>query len=393
MNAPAPLLADRPVVPGERWIFSAGFNITSRDLSRVDSELADIASLADQGARVAVLSHQGRHGDGSARHLDDIARYLAEQLHRPVHYCPDNASDAALAHSQALAPGEVCVFGNARHHAGEEANDPELAARFAGLGDHVAVGGFSKAHRRHASNHGILAHRPGWAAESLLQQIRVLAPWAGSRPGVLSVAVIGGVKPEKTLLGLASFTRTYDLVVPGGAVLHHLLRAEGHSVGASELGDRADACTQAAIQAARAATARIHLPRTVVIARRDGRQYTGRQVIPIADGVPDGHAIVDFLPEPWLLEELRRLRAAGGRVIVAGTPSVHTSGFSTASGLAADLAGAPTVDGILVGGDTVAELPFGGPTSTGGGSALHYLRHADLPVLEALRDNAARRTS
>ncbi|MEW1724331.1 phosphoglycerate kinase [Streptomyces sp. NPDC093109] len=391
---PLPLLADRPVLRGERWIFSAGFNVAPTgglsDTDRIDSELDDIASLADRGARVAILSHQGRHRDGTARHLGDVAHYLTIRLHRPVQYVPDNASDAARARAAALAPSQVCVFGNTRHHAGEEANDSALAARFAALGQYVAVGGFSKAHRSHASNLGILAHRPGWAARSLLRQTRLLAPWAGRRPDIPSAAFVGGIKPEKSLLGLKSFARTYDLVVPGGAVLNHLLHGSGYRIGSSERGDRADACTEAVLQAVRSATARIHLPRHVVIARRDGDQYTGRQVIPVADGVPDGYAIVDFLPAPWLLDDLRRLRT-GARVIVAGTPSLHTAGFSTASRLALDLARAPAADAILVGGDTVAELPFHGPTSTGGGSALHYLHHADLPVLQALRANTARR--
>ncbi|MEU2899625.1 phosphoglycerate kinase [Streptomyces sp. NPDC006967] len=396
MNA-LPSLADRPAIPGERWIFSAGFNVAApadklKDTSRIDTELDDIASLSDQGARVAILSHQGSHHDGSTRHLGDIAHYLTTRLHRPVRYIPENASDAAAEAARALAPGEICVFGNTRHHAGEAANEPALAARFAALGDYVAVGGFSKAHRRHASNHGILTHRPGWAARSLLRQTEALTPWAGHQPNAPSAAFVGGTKPEKTLLGLAAFTRTYDLVVPGGAVLNHLLRGNGHRIGSSELGDRSDACTRAALQAVRSATARVHLPRHVVTARREGNQYTGRRVVRVADGVPDGRAIVDFLPEPWLLDELRRLRD-GARVIVAGTPSIHTAGFSTASRLALDLVSAPAVDGILLGGDTVAELPFHGPTSTGGGSALHYLRHADLPILQALRHHHTARRS
>jgi len=111
----------------------------------------------------------------------------------------------------------VVVFGNTRDHAGEEANDPELAARFALLGDQVAIGGFSKAHRSHASNVGILKHLPGCAAQSLTREITRLAPWAGTHHDTPSVAVLGGTKPEKTLLGLGCLSRTYTLVVPGAA--------------------------------------------------------------------------------------------------------------------------------------------------------------------------------
>lgn len=383
-------LRERTICPGERWVFSAGFNVADggADTSRIDAELRDLAYLADHGARVAILSHQGSHRDGTARHLDDIAHRLHEQLQRPVSYCFENASDRAVATAHALAPGEVTLFGNTRHHAGEEANNPGLAARFARLGDYVAVGGFSKAHRRHASNVGILAHRPAWAAESLTREVAFLAPWAGRRPGT-SIAVLGGTKPEKTLLGLRCFARTYDLVVPGGAVLHHLLRHAGYSIGSSVLGDQPERCARAVAEILAVTTARIHLPSRVVVARRDGAGYTDHHEMPVADGVPAGFAIVDFLPSLWLLEEFRRVQGGGGRVVVAGTPNLHSHGFRNASSAVLDLVSAPRVEAILLGGDTVAELPFTGPTSTGGGAALCYLQDADLPVLQALRVNAA----
>jgi phosphoglycerate kinase len=70
---------------------------------------------------------------------------------------------------------------------------------------------------------------------------------------------------------------------------------------------------------------------------------------------------------------------------VAGTPNLHRLGFDTASAPILQTASAPLAQAILLGGDTVSELPFAGLKSMGGGSALHFLRHGDLPVLEALR--------
>ncbi|MGW3735223.1 phosphoglycerate kinase [Streptomyces sp. NPDC005148] len=389
-DAPRSLL-DRRVVSGERWIFSAGFNVASgmRDTSRIDTELADIARLADAGARVAVLSHQGRHKDGSAEHLGDIATYLSGQLGRNVVYVPENSTDSAVEHSHALAPGEVALFGNTRHHPGEEANDPALAARFARLGDAVAVGGFSKAHREHASNTGLLKCLPGWAAHSLLVELERLSPWAGADPSVPSLAVLGGVKPEKTLIGLRSFSCTYDVVVPAGAVLNHVLRGLGHQVGDSELGEQPERCAKATEKILGSAAARIHIPSRVVIARRSGDSFADPREIRVADGVPPGFAIVDFRLETWLLDVMHQFGGNGCRAVLAGTPSLYLKGFRHASARLLDWASAPEVKAILLGGDTVSELPFDGPTSTGGGSALCYLGEADLPVLRALRKNAA----
>ncbi|WP_406193026.1 phosphoglycerate kinase [Kitasatospora sp. NBC_01560] len=385
-----PLLADRPVARGERWIFSAGFNVP-RSLSgtaRIDSEVADLARLSDAGARVCVLSHQGSHRDGTAEHLPHIAAYLSRVLARPVRYHPQNASDDATRTAARMRDGEIVLFGNTRLHAGEEAGSAELAGRFSLLGDLVAVGGFSKAHRAHASNTGLLDHLPGWAAGSLAAEVRFLAPWAAgpaAPPG--GAAVLGGRKPEKTLVGLAGLAGRHDLLVPAGVVLNTVLRARGNDVGASDLGERPRECAEAAraVLAAPGRT-RIHLPTTVLTAPADRIATVPATAVEIARGVPPGHAIVDFVVEPWAL----RLLARAPRALLAGTPSRYLAGHTTASdAVLRSLSAVPPGSALLLGGDTTAELTWTGPASTGGGSALQFLVEGTSSVLEALRSSTA----
>jgi phosphoglycerate kinase len=388
--AGVPLLRDQPIAPGDRWIYSAGFNVGPALAagSRIDSELGDLRFLAAHGARVALLSHQGSARDGSAVHLDYVADHLARALGRRVGYFPENASPAARRRSRELEPGEIVLFGNTRHHPGEERNDPVLARRFAALGERAAIGGFSKAHRLHASNAGALAHLPGCAAQSLADELEALAPWAAERPDCLSVAVLGGVKAEKTLVGLCGLVDTYDAVIPGGAVLAALLAASGVDVGATEMGDRPELCVAAArdiLERSAALRARVHLPVETVVAPVGGGPAASFR-IRVSDGVPAGHAIVDFVLSEPARRALDGLRAGGGRALLAGTPALYTSGFRDATGAILDAVAAPGVDGMLLGGDTVAELPWHGPTSTGGGSALHFLAHGTLPVIRVLKE-------
>ncbi|MFE5915767.1 phosphoglycerate kinase [Streptomyces sp. NPDC056468] len=388
--AGVPLLSTRHVTAGERWIFSAGFNVDPglNSTGRIDSEVADLRRLAESGARVAVLSHQGSHRDGTATALDHVAGHLSRRLGRPVRYVAENASDAAVRAAEALAPGELAVFGNTRHHAGEERGDADLARRFALLGDRVAVGGFSKAHRAHASNTGVLRLLPGHAAESLVTEVRFLAPWARRDDGVFRAAVLGGRKPEKTLVGLVHAMRTCDLVVPGGVVLNTLLRARGHELGASDAGSRPDACLDAVRGVlAGPARARLHVPRTVWAAPVDGQRIVGAaRPVAVADGVPVGHAVVDFELEPWAAESL----AGAERAVLAGTPSRYLDGqVRSARAILSALSGS-TDRTLLLGGDTVAELPWAGPVSTGGGSALQLLATGTCAVLDALRENTRR---
>jgi phosphoglycerate kinase len=383
------LLRDRLVRAGERWIYSAGFNVGTElaDTTRIDTELADLARLADAGARVAVLSHQGSHRAGTARPIGYIARYLSRRLGRPVRYVEENTTQDAVRAAENLACGEIALFGNTRAHSGEESNDPVLAAAFARLGNAVAVGGFSKAHRANASNVGILARLPGYAADSLVGEIAALAPWADVDERY-SVAVLGGVKPEKTLIGLENLTNTYDLVIPGGVVLNTLLTVLGHDVGRSELGEEPERCTEVARRVfGRVNRAELHIPEHVTVADPDDPLWTARTV-PVSEGVPTDYAIVDFDLAPWATGRLKRL-AGGGRALIAGTPSRYRDGFGHAVDAMLTAFAAPRVRALLLGGDTVAELPWNGPVSGGGGSALAYLADGTCAVIEALRRNVS----
>ncbi|MDL9947221.1 phosphoglycerate kinase [Gordonia sp. ABSL11-1] len=355
--------------------------------SRIDTELKDLRRLSDHGARVAILSHQGSHRDDSARHLDYISDYLTRALDRAVSYFPDNASHAARDRAERMTDGEIVVFGNTRFHRGEEQNTPELAAKFAHLGDYVALSGFSKAHRAHASNVGVLDHRPGWATTALVSDIDFLTPWiigADARPG--SAVVLGGTKPEKTLTGLAHLMGRCDVLVPGGVVLNTLLQASGYDIGKSDLGSQAGACAAAARRALAApGRTRLHLPKTVYIAPVASLRTEPARPVAITDGVPADHAIVDFDVEPWALQGVQQATS----VLVAGPPAYTAAGHTTATSAIAEVL--PT-HALLLGGDTVLELPWEGATSTGGGSALQLITEGTNTVLDPLRRSHRRQT-
>ncbi len=387
MNPALPLLREQPIAPGDRWLYSAGFNVDAalRGTLRIDAELADLSHIASRGGRVAVLSHQGSYADGTARHLDFVVDYLRERLPWPVSYHPECASAGAVRRSHELRPSEIVLFGNTRHEPGEQLNDPDLARRFAELGDAVAIGGFSKAHRAHASNVGVLEHLPGYATRSLLAELDLLAPWAGAAPDRYSVAVLGGRKKEKVTIGLAHLTRHYDVVIPGGVVLNTLLAALGHDLGASHRGDAPARCTEVARTVlASPHRAKLHLPREVVIARRDGDRYVDARPVPVEHGVPPDREIVDFVLTPETRRTLTRL-SEGGRALLAGTPARYTDGFEGTCTTILTAMNTPAADSLLLGGDTVAELPWHSTASTGGGSALHYVATGTTPVLDALR--------
>lgn len=384
------MLDAAPVRWGSRWIYSAGFNVApgATAMERVDEELADLRRLVNRGASVAVLANQG-DGPETARHLDHVAAYLGRALGRFVRYVPTSVGAAAMTAAAAMAPGDIVLFGNTRFYAGEQRNDPRLAAEFARLGERVAVGGFSKAHRRHASNVGVLAHRPGYATAGLAREIGRLAPWAGGCDGRFSVAVLGGVKPEKVCLGLAHQVDHHDMVIPGGAVLNVVLAALGKPVGRSVLTSTPERCVAVAREVLRRThRARLHIPAEVVVAPVSG----GAQARTVRVGAPvaDREAIVDFVLRPWARAGLARLAREPSRALLAGTPARYDQGHRGATDEILRAFAAPAARSLLLGGDTAAELPWDGPASTGGGSALALLGTGTCEVIEALRASAHR---
>ncbi len=387
--AGVPLLREQRLGAGQLWLYSAGFNVGPElaDTTRIDSELGDLARLAAAGARVVLLAHQGSRRERTAHSLEYLAGYLEGRLRRPVEYLADPLGPGAAARLARLGDGEIVVAGNTRLLDGEESDDPALARELAGLGERVAVGGFSKAHRAHASNVGLLRHLPGCAADSLVAELVGLEPWrlTGER---FSVAAVGGLKAEKIDPGFLGFAQSWDLVIPGGAVLNALLAARGHEVGDSDLGGCRRAAAAAAALVERGCRADVHLPERIVIAPLAERRPERARTIAVEEGVPAGHAIVDFELRPETATRLRRLRE--GRMILAGPPGLYAAGFRRATAPLLEAMAAPGVEALLLGGDSVAELPWDGPVSAGGGSALVHLSGGELPVLAALAASGGR---
>ena len=381
-----PLLNEISISAGERWIYSAGFNVDSAgaNLTRVEEEMSDLKRLVLQGARIAVLAHQGSFRDGSARPLDFIAPVLSEKMGLNVTYVADCIGGDAEDQSASMACGQIKVFGNTRLHAGEENNDPEFARRLARLGDFTAVGGFSKAHRVHASNQGILRYLPGWMTSGIAREMDRLRRWAGRDSARFSVAIIGGYKSEKIEFGLTAFAKNYDVVIPVGTVLNLILQARGKDVGCSNLGQDSFRLLPLLEATLEHYGRKIRLPKRVIVAAKHDGKYGEPRQISIGDYVRPNEAIVDVVFDDELKRFLELRLSDRARLLVAGTPSLVSEGFTEAASVIENLLAIAPDNSILLGGDSIADLDHLGPISSGGGSALVFLGMGEFALESAL---------
>ncbi|MDR2743589.1 MAG: phosphoglycerate kinase, partial [Desulfovibrio sp.] len=131
---------------------------------RIRAAVPTLRDALARGAGVIVLSHLGRPTEGQYEEqfsLKPVAARLSELLGQPVPLVKEIAQAAA-------APGQCVLLENVRFFKGEKKNDPELAGKFAAMGDIYVMDAFGAAHRAHASTEGAVRRAPVACAGPLM---------------------------------------------------------------------------------------------------------------------------------------------------------------------------------------------------------------------------------
>jgi len=391
-------LDDLGDVAGLRALVRVDLNVPMQDGkvtddTRLRATLATVTELADKGAVVLLLSHFGRP-KGPRRpdmSLALVTRPYSAVLGRPVRFIDDCCGEETKAAVATLAPGDVAILENTRFHAGEEENDPALAAAMAGLGDFYVNDAFSAAHRAHASTEGIAHLLPAYAGRAMQAELEALEKALGD-PERPVAAVVGGAKVSTKLDVLEHLVGQVDHLIIGGGMANTFLAARGVDVGRSlaehELKDKA----LEILDAAERAQCTVHLPYDVVVAKEFAPHPPSLRTCNVHEVGPD-EMILDLGPAAVeaLADALKTCRT-----LVWNGPlgAFETPPFDAATVVLARTAAALTQEGSLVsvagGGDTVAALNQAGVAgaftfvSTAGGAFLEWMEGKELPGVAAL---------
>jgi phosphoglycerate kinase len=362
------------------------------DTTRIDKIVPTVAAVIAAGGRPVLLAHYDRPKGRVVPEmsLSRVVPALQAALGRKVVFGSDCVGEAARAAIAAAGPADVVLLENTRFHAGEEANDPALAAAMAALGDVFVNDAFSAAHRAHASTAGIAALLPSCAGLLMAAELSALDAALGS-PERPVVAVVGGAKVSTKLDLLGNLVGKVDHLVIGGGMANTFLVAQGIEVGRS-LAERDMAETARAILArAAAAGCAVHLPVDVVVAR-EFKAGAAHQVV-AADACPADAMILDA--GPATVAALEGVFSAARTLIWNGPlGAFEIAPFDAATNAAALAVARLTRAGGLIsvagGGDTVAALNQAGAAgdftfiSTAGGAFLEWMEGKDLPGVAAL---------
>jgi phosphoglycerate kinase len=394
---------DRLALTGKTVLVRADLNVpvddgVITDDQRIRASVPTLSLLCESGARVVVLSHLGRPRGvpDPAYSLEPVARRIAELMQgRATRFVPEPSGARVEADVADLKDGELAVLENTRFLAGDPANDPDLARRWAGLGDLFVNDAFGTAHRAHASTAGLataMRKRGGEAVAGLLmeRELRFLRD-ALQDPERPFVAILGGAKISGKIDVVEALLPRVDRLLIGGAMANTFFRALGFETGDSLVED--DRVEMARDTLERAGD-RILLPVDCVVASEVIEGAEARVVD--RSEVTSGDRIADIGPvtRSTFGQEIGEAKTIvwNGPMGVFEVPEFAQGTISVAHSLA--LACDRGAAGIIGGGDSAAAAVQAGVegrvthVSTGGGASLALLAGSDLPGVDTLSDGA-----
>jgi phosphoglycerate kinase len=387
---------DAAALDGRRALVRVDFNTPIKDgavadNTRIVAALPTIEYLRGHGARVVLFSHLGRPkgGPDPAYSMQPVVRELERILGAPVTFIRDPLVPEAVTTTKRLPRGGGAVLENTRFFPGEETNDPELARRFAELGDLYVNDAFGSAHRAHASTEGVARLlKPAVSGFLMEKELRYLGQVLED-PKRPFVAILGGAKISGKIDLIEALLPKVDEILIGGAMACTFFRALGLETGTSLVeADRVELARALLEKAGR----KVVLPSGAVVAQTLAPNVETRAVP--RDRIPPGWAMYD-IDRSTEQDFATRIEGAGtvvwnGPMGVFETPPFDHGTLAVAHAMArATERGAVTVVG---GGDSAAAIARAGladrvtHVSTGGGASLEFLEGRVLPGVAALDD-------
>ncbi|WP_050522627.1 phosphoglycerate kinase [Pseudorhodobacter wandonensis] len=364
------------------------------DATRIERIVPTITDILAKGGKPVLLAHFDRPKGKVVPEMSLRQVVPALQAALPgikVTFASDCIGGPAKIAIAEMGDNEVVLLENTRFHAGEEKNDPMLAASLAALGEVYVNDAFSAAHRAHASTEGIARLLPSCAGRLMQAELSALEAALGT-PQRPVVAVVGGAKVSTKLDLLGNLVTKVNHLIIGGGMANTFLVAQGIEVGKS-LAERDMAETALAILAkADQSGCAIHLPKDIVVAR-EFKAGAASEVLPVTE-CPADAMILDA--GPATVANITEVFSASRTLIWNGPlGAFEIEPFDAATNAAAQKAGALTAEGALIsvagGGDTVAALNKAGVAdqftyiSSAGGAFLEWMEGKDLPGVAALK--------
>jgi len=388
-------------VNGKRVIVRVDFNVphkgeTITDDNRIVAALPTITYLAENNAKVILLSHLGKvdhkdpekcESDKAKNDMAIVAKRLQELLpERRVHYVNATRGEALENAVKELNEGEILLMQNTRYEKGESKNDPELGEYWASLADLYVSDAFGSVHRAHASTVGIPSHLPSAVGFLIEKELKYLGA-ALDDPKRPFVAVLGGAKVSDKIAVIENLLKIADKVIVGGGMAYTFYKAKGWNVGTSLLEEDKVEVAKKFIEEGKD---KLVLPIDTVIANDFDNPTEVKTVN--SNEIPDGFMGMDIGPKTI---ELFTNELAGAKTVFWNGPMgvFEKEEFAKGTiGVCKAIANLDDCMSIIGGGDSASaakNLGYGDKfthISTGGGASLEYMEGKELPGIAIIEE-------
>jgi phosphoglycerate kinase len=227
-------------VKGKRILLRVDLNCPLKDGkiigdTRIRAHAATIKELSDRGARVIILSHQGRKDRDDFASLEQHGKILRSILGRDVIYVDDVVGPRAKSAISSLHDGQILILDNVRHLHCETQHpqgEGELIHHLAPLADYYVLDALSVAHRKHSSVVGFSKRIPCFAGDILAGELEAVDK---VRHGKDVTFIFGGSKVDDSFAVMKKWLsegRAKEVLVCG-ALSVLFLQASGYAVGDS----------------------------------------------------------------------------------------------------------------------------------------------------------------
>jgi len=353
---------------------------------RIIESMQTINYLVENGAKVILCSHIGKHKDKLT--LAPVAKRLAELLGKEVPLLEEVIGEKVRARVDSMNPGDVVLLDNVRLFKEEEENDEAFSRELASLAEIYVNDAFGTAHRAHASTVGVTKYLPAYCGFLIEKELNALDKGINDPKRPL-VAIIGGAKVSSKLSVLNELLNKVDTLLIGGGMAYTFVKAQGGKIGTSLCED--DLMDKALEVIAKAKEKGVKLVMTQDVLVTTEYSNDGEILETDVFNIPDGYMGLDIGKKTIAAFE-QEIKNAG--TVVWNGP-VGVSEFSNFAGGTIAIAKAIAESGaigIIGGGDSAAAVINLGfedkmsHISTGGGASLEFMEGKELPGIAALLD-------
>lgn len=361
-----------------------------------------IKELAEKGAKVVILAHQGRPGEPDFIPLKQHAEILSRILGKPVKFVDDIFGEKAQTAIKELKSGEILVLDNVRKFPGErkkgtpeEHSKTEFVMKLAPLADIFINDAFAAAHRAHVSIVGFTAVLPSAAGRIMERELNALSKVL-ENPEKPCTYILGGAKADDSLQ-ISKYVldnNIADHVLTGGITGHLFLAAKGYNLGKPniELLEKKElmGLVPGIKELMNTYPGKIETPLDVAI------EVEGKRKEIDVEELPTEYPIFDIGTKT--IEKYRQIILKSKSIVFSGPPGVfEKEEFKKGTKELFEAIAESNAFSLIGGGHSVAAVQSLGLAekmsyiSTAGGALIEFLMGKELPGVVAL-EKAAKRT-